>query len=143
MVGTENWGEWIAEHIGKNFWKCYPSGDTHGWVATGSGNVDYHQLPIPRLHRWLRFHGYHTNSTFVLNRSALTLAIERDVGRMFPTRFSDTLFEQHGIRHAIITEVFGEAFEYEACTWNINFIATAGHYIFPLVYVQLLMEARK
>jgi len=130
-------GDWVFQQVAKNIFKVHWQPDPHGIAMTGSDVEKRLNIPFP--HRWLRMTFYHTDSSYAVSTDALFIHIYRKAGAIAPlSKLVESLFREHDIVASKITEVWGLAFEYEACDWQLVLNSTSTDIIFPIFYVQRL-----
>lgn len=132
-------GDWIFENIAGNYIRVYYAKTSDHAIDISAGGSDSIQLQVPFLHRILRFHIYHTDSSYASSVVSLDVQVDRKTANIggLP-KFTDILFSEENIAHDTMAEYFGEGFEFEASTWTLYLATTATHKIFPLFYIQKL-----
>lgn len=137
MAEKFNVGVWTFERIGKtNKYKVYITADPNAIVMTGADVTTQLQIPFP--HRWGHIHFYHTDAAYAISLAYLRATLRREVGTMFPARFSDELFCEFVINSHMFLEMFDEPFYFEASTYNVILNTTVTQLIFPLFYIEKL-----
>lgn len=127
---------WTFKRIGKNIYKIYRTVSPNAITMTGADVTTQLQIPFP--HRLLRMHLYHTTSAYVASSGMLTVTLARRETTLTPERFKENVFYESSIPASIITEVYGEGFEYEAGIYELTLNTNSTDLIFPLFYVQKL-----
>lgn len=130
---------WQYENIGKNLWRIYRQASPYSITMTGSNKTT--QLRIPWMHRWVRLHLYHTDSSKDASTDELDVILRRGVGTIPPILdFVDDLYARADITQSKIIKVFGEDYKFEASTWSIILNSTSTDLVFVLVYVEQLKK---
>ena len=131
-------GVWTFQRIGKNIWKIYITKSPHSITMKGSDVTT--ELHIPFIHRWLRIHFFHTDSSYdaVTGGDRLNILLKRTAGTLTPQKFEEYLYKETGLTSARITEVFGESFEYESGIHQLVLNSTSTNLVFPVFYIQKL-----
>jgi len=137
MAGNYLGGVWTMARIGKTNIYIIRVTAAPGTIAM-TGNAVITQLTIPFPHRWVRIHFYHMTAVYAASVDALAIILRRTAGTLTPVRFSEDVFNGAAIVASRITEVFGEAFEYEAGTYDLSLNTTNTDLVLPLFYVQKL-----
>jgi len=134
----EDIGDWTFESVGRNYVKIYPKVSPHGITLTGSTKGT--ELIIPYLHRLVRITLHQTNSSYVSADSWGSVFIYKKAGKNKPQKHEEYIFGRDGGLDAWMTEIFGNGFEYEAGTYNIDILGADTNIIFPVIMIQKLSE---
>ena len=128
-----NYGGWTFEHIGKNIWKIYPTVEPNSVTMTGADVT--RELYVGFMHRLLRMHFFHTDSSYAASTDSLLVRIERSAGTLNPSRFEEYIYNNENLIKSRISLIFREL-NYEASLWKFTFNTTTTDLIFPVIYLE-------
>ena len=96
------------------------------------------QIHIPFAHRINKLVLCHLDAALALSTDALDIDFGCNQGSDHVKKLIDSIFAAAASAESKFTEVFGEAYEYEARTWTLTLKTTNTDLVIPVIYLQLV-----
>lgn len=126
---------WRFKHLGKNIWKIKRTG-THEALPVMTGSDVVRILKIPFLHRIIRISVHHWDSSLNDGTDPMDFRIYKPQATSYPYYMQVDIWREYDTTTSRNTNVYGESWEFEPCTYSVRCKTTAGDYVVVEVYVQ-------
>jgi len=126
---------WEAIYVGKGIWQILP-GTPADRCITMTGGVVTKLCHIPVNHRLVRFEWKHTDGAYADNATATAAIFSRHDYEPGYANLWLVLYQEAASTSSSTVVPWGEGYEYLSCDYEFSFNTTAGHFIFPKLWIQ-------
>ena len=138
----EKIGDWLYRRIGGNHIVIFPHPTVYANSAlpmTGAELPFY--VAIPYFHRINKIVLLHLTSAFADGTDKLSAKFEVEQGNSdISPKWHDRILNLTSVMLSLVTENYGDGFEYEARNYTLKLNSTATDLVIPLIYIQKIAE---